>query len=97
MWLSVIGQGAIAAGLAIAGEWWLAGVSAFGMVTTLGYLSLLGIVWRQGWLAGRAAFAGAMAEAMRRGMHPVEFLMAEAERDGATLVIRHEPDPEADQ
>lgn len=65
------------------------GVSA---LTTLGYLYLLRITWRLGWIQGRAAFAGAMAEAMRRGMHPIEFLIAEAERDGAVVMVSYEPD-----
>ena len=35
-----------------------------------------------GWMAGRAAMAGTLAEALRRGLSPGEWIMAELERDG---------------
>lgn len=42
--------------------------------------------YNAGWLNGRAAMLSSMIEAQHRGMHPTEWLMAEAERDGVLSV-----------
>jgi hypothetical protein len=44
--------------------------------------------YRIGWLQGRTAMVGALTEAMRRDMHPVDWLRAEAERDAAILGMK---------
>lgn len=49
--------------------------------------------FRLGWLRGRLAFWSSMAEAQRRGLSPAEWIIGEAERDGATVTIeRVEPE-----
>ena len=41
--------------------------------------------YRSGWLAGRQQMIVALAESQRRGMHPMEWLEGEADRDWAVL------------
>lgn len=68
------------------------------------YLTVIGLflLWtpvlvrrafRQGWLAGRKAMLLSIPEAQRRGMNFSEWVTAEAERDGAQVVVV-EKDPE---
>lgn len=50
------------------------------------------------WIMGRAAMLGSLAEALRRGMRPLDFVIAEAERDGALVRLTErrdgaEPEP----
>lgn len=47
----------------------------------------LRIAHNHAWIMGRATMAGSLSEALRRGMHPVDFVIAEAERDGAQVRI----------
>lgn len=50
--------------------------------------------YRAGWLDGRIAMVLSMNEAMRRGMGLVEWLQAEAERDGIEVEISVGGQPE---
>lgn len=43
--------------------------------------------YNAGWMAGRVAFVLSMGEAQARGMHPIEWLLAEAERDGHEITL----------
>lgn len=47
----------------------------------------LRIVHNNAWIMGRGAMLASLSEAMRRGMHPIDFVIAEAERDGARVRI----------
>lgn len=51
--------------------------------------------YNHGWMAGRAAMAMSLPEAMHRGLHPIEWIIAEAERDGCRVRVTYvgeEPD-----
>ena len=68
---------------------WLAVVAAIFVGIELGRTAILSArraqAYRSGWLAGRQQMVMAMVEAQRRGITPVEWLTAEAERDWAVL------------
>lgn len=45
--------------------------------------------YNHGWMAGRAAMAMSLPEAMHRGLHPIEWIIAEAERDGCRVRVTY--------
>lgn len=48
--------------------------------------------YNAGWMSGRTALVRSMSEAQARGMHPVEWLVAEAERDGFRVKVTPAPE-----
>lgn len=59
------------------------------------------MAYRNGWLEGRGQMVNALAEAMRRGLTPEEWLEGELERDYAVMRVpedqRHLADDEEDE
>lgn len=71
---------------------WVHGVIGTLVGAYLGFSALSGMAraraYRNGWLDGRRAMVGSMAEAQRRGLSMYEWAEREAERDAATLGLR---------
>lgn len=65
------------------------------LVATLGMLGMARIYrdrsqYNSGWIHGRIAMFHSMGEAQARGMHPIEWMIGEAERDGYQVTFREE-------
>jgi hypothetical protein len=89
-WVLVFGYELVAAvWAAIVGDW--ASAVTFGLwAMTAGCMMLIArSSYRSGWLEGRTAMLTTMAEARKRGMTSLEWLIAEAERDG--IPVTHQP------
>lgn len=65
------------------------------MLAIFGFVTM-GQVWRDrrwfntGWITGRAQMVATLAEAQARGLHPIEWLIGEMERDGYEIHIEEE-------
>lgn len=53
--------------------------------------ALFRAAYNRGWMDGRIAMIASLSEAQQRRMHPMEWLIAEAERDGFTVTVHTEP------
>lgn len=67
------------------------------LVATLGGLGMARIYrdrsqYNSGWLNGRIAMFASLSEARQRGLHPIEWMIAEAERDGFEVSFIEDPD-----
>jgi hypothetical protein len=77
----------------VIGQWWIAVAYGLWAVVAGGMVVMTRASFRAGWLEGRLALLQSMAEAQKRGMTSLEWLTAEAERDGIPVTQQPvEPD-----
>lgn len=75
-------------------QWWPDGIAAcvVGLAVGLTVFDIVrrAVAYRRGWNNGRHAMRMTMFEAMRRGMSPVEWAVAELERDGFAVTVKRD-------